>query len=119
VVKIPKTQRRYRRLTIQLEVEYRVGADLWKAQATTLGAGGLFIATRNPFDAGTRLSLRFTLPGGNVEHHLDGRVVWCHAPGDDPPGQTFGMGIAFDRPAGDPALVAELEALAKTLPEAP
>ena len=117
-VRISKTRRRYRRLTVSLEVEYQVGVELWKAKATTLGAGGLFIATRNPFDAGTRLSLRFRLPGGRVEHDLDGRVVWCHAPGDDPPSQTCGMGVAFDRPAGAPELVAELEALAEILPEA-
>ena len=119
MVQIPKLRRRYRRLTVQLEVEYRVGAELWKARATTLGAVGLFISTRNPFEPGTRLSLRFMLPSGLVEHDLDGKVVWCHAPGDDPPNQTYGMGIAFDHPAGDPALVAELEALGESLPEAP
>ena len=118
MVQIPRVRRRYRRLTVQLEVSYQVAAEHWKAQATTLGAGGLFIATRTPFDPGTRLTVRFRLPGFETEHDLDGRVVWCHAPGDDPPGQTLGMGIAFDHPAGDPTLVAELEHLGKTLPEA-
>ena len=110
-------RRRFKRCTVRLLIDYwcegRIGSDY----ATTLGAGGLFISTRNPFDSGTRLSLRFMLPSGLVEHDLDGRVVWCHAPGDDPPDQTYGMGIAFDHPAGDPALVAELEALGESLPE--
>ena len=97
-VQIPRVRRRYRRLTVQLDVEYQVGADVWKAQATTLGAGGLFITTRNPFDAGTRLRVQFRVPGFESEHDMEARVVWCHAPGDDPPGQTLGMGIAFDHP---------------------
>lgn len=119
MVKIARTRRRYRRLTVALEVEYLVGSTLTKSQATTLGAGGLFIQTNNPLPARTKLNVQFRLPGGAAQHILPGRVVWNHAPGDDPPQQTCGMGIAFDRPAGDPTLVAELDELGKTAPEAP
>ena len=47
--------------------------------ATTLGAGGLFIASDAPPPPRTRLKLRFRLPGSEDLHKLTGQVRWLQA----------------------------------------
>ena len=71
-----KNYRRFRRLTLRILVDYAAEGTMRCDYATTLGAGGLFIETDEPIDAGTRLKMRFRLPGGQDLHELEGRVVW-------------------------------------------
>ena len=86
-----RPQRRYRRLTVRVLVEYSSDAGPQTDLATTLGAGGLFVATDAPLGRGTRLHLAFRLPGTATLWKLDGRVVWS---------SESGMGVEFlDRPA--------------------
>lgn len=108
-VQRPRATRRYRRRTLRVDVEYDDGRGPRKGVATTLGAGGLFVATEDPLDEATRLRLRFSLPGGSV-HELDGRVVWANRPTDRHP-HTRGMGIEFLEPGDCAALALELETL--------
>lgn len=103
------SRRRYRRLTLRIEVEYEVGGETRRDVATTLGAGGLFVATEEPLDEGSSLLARFRLPGGSTLHEIAARVVWCHRKGDRP-SQTSGMGISFADPRNGAVLAAELEA---------
>jgi uncharacterized protein (TIGR02266 family) len=104
-----RKRRRHRRMTVRIEVEYATPQGTGRAHATTLGAGGLFIATDSPLPAGTLLAVSFALPGGAQRHRIAGRVVWCQPPGGEP-GRTPGMGIAFKDPAAANALALELEA---------
>jgi uncharacterized protein (TIGR02266 family) len=97
-------------MTLRIEVEYDVRGTARHGVATTLGAGGLFIASDEPLDEGTPLVARFRLPGGETLHEIAGRVVWTHRP-EDHPGTTPGMGIAFADPANGALLACELEAL--------
>jgi uncharacterized protein (TIGR02266 family) len=84
-------RRRYRRLTLRVVVEYSSDAGLQTELATTLGAGGLFVATDAPLAETTRLKLRFKLPGATHRWELEGRVAWADA---------SGMGVEFvDRTA--------------------
>ena len=97
-------------MTLRLEVEYDAEGETRHDIATTLGAGGLFIATESPLDEGSALMARFRLPGGSTLHEIAGRVVWNHCKGDLPE-QTSGMGIAFADPANGAVLAADLESL--------
>ncbi len=102
--------RRFRRRTVRIEVEYIAEEATRTETATTLGAGGLFIESESPPEAGSVLELRFRLPGSDICHEIQGSVVWTRRPGD--PGRHVpGMGIQFtDKPAT--ALLAhELETL--------
>lgn len=106
----PSRVRRYRRRTLHLSVEFLCRDGLRRETATTLGAGGLYIATDDPLPARESLRLRFQLPGSQQLHEIEGRVVWRKRP-EDPGDYTPGMGIEFtDRAAAD-RLARELDAL--------
>jgi type IV pilus assembly protein PilZ len=104
------SRRRYRRMTLRIEVEYDAQGSTRKGIATTLGAGGLFIASDEPLEEGTLLVARFRLPRGETLHQVAGRVAWTHRR-EDHPNTSPGMGIAFADPANGALLACELEAL--------
>lgn len=96
-------RRRYHRLTVRLEVAWRVEPEgsVEVGLATTLGAGGLFIPSPRPLVPGTQIRVRLVLPGQYAVHDLPGEVVWANEP-DTPgvPASGRGMGVAFrDRAA--------------------
>ena len=105
------SRRRYRRMTVRLRAVYLHAGVSHAAIATTLGAGGLFVATDEPLPRGSELRIAFCVPGSLRSHELDARVVWSHRPGD--PGQPggHGMGLAFTNPAACATLAHELDAL--------
>jgi uncharacterized protein (TIGR02266 family) len=87
-------RRRYRRLTVRVMVEYESDDGRRCDPATTLGAGGLFIATESPLAEGTRLQLCFRLPDAEERWKIEGKVVW--AQGREAAGtHACGMGIEF------------------------
>lgn len=104
-------KRRFRRRTVRVRVDYRIGAELRSEWATTLGAGGMFIETEQPTVAGARLKARFQLPGGEAPHEIEGRVVWTMGPGADAasPARTPGIGIEFTDAVATARLARELE----------
>lgn len=109
-------RRRYRRMTVRIVVDYATTDGTRSAEATTLGAGGLFIATDVPAAPGSVVAVSFTLPGGSRRHRIAGHVVWSQSPDGD--GQrTAGMGIAFKNPAASAALALELEGFASSSEE--
>jgi uncharacterized protein (TIGR02266 family) len=112
-VSLRDARRRYRRMTVRLQAVYEHAGTAHEAVATTLGAGGLFVATDAPLVQGSQLRIRFCVPGGSRLHSLDARVVWAHRPGD-PGQQGHGMGLAFTNPAACAALALELAALPLT-----
>lgn len=97
-------------MTLRVEIEYEAEGATCRAVATTLGAGGLFIATEDPLEVGTSLRTRFRLTEDSILHEIAGRVVWNHRK-EDLPAQTCGMGICFADPANGAVLAAELEAI--------
>lgn len=96
-------------MTVRLRAIYLHDGVEREAVATTLGAGGLFVASDEPLARGTTLTIRFQLPGGVREHELDARVVWTHRPGD-PGSQGHGMGLAFTNAQQCATLATELDA---------
>ena len=109
-MKRPKQTRHYRRRTVRVRVEYDGVGGPRQAVATTLGAGGMFVATDEPLPEHTLLELRFRLEAGGALHEIEGRVVWVNRPGDDH-AHTRGMGIEFGNPATRSLLAQELEGL--------
>jgi uncharacterized protein (TIGR02266 family) len=101
-----KPNRRYPRLTLRVEVEIEAPGHREAATATTLGAGGLFVATSTPMRRHTPLVVRFRLPGEDSELCLDAHVAWCKDPGSE---GAPGLGLAFDDPDSRSALATLLE----------
>lgn len=91
-----------------MNVEYDTAEGMQHAVATTLGAGGMFVATEEPLPVQTPLKLRFRLEAGGALHEIEGHVVWANRP-EDAHGHTCGMGIEFGDPAARSALAWELE----------
>jgi uncharacterized protein (TIGR02266 family) len=89
-----------------VEVEIEAPGHREAATATTLGAGGLFVATPTPLPRHTPLVVRFCLPGEDRVLRFDSHVAWHKEPGSD---GTPGMGLAFDDPDSRAALAALLE----------
>ena len=108
----PRTEtiRRYRRRTVRVAVEYAGTFGHARAVATTLGAGGMFIASEAPLPTGTRFTVRFSLPGTHSVHEIPAHVVWSNTSADAN-GSGVGMGIAFDDRRACASLAIALETL--------
>jgi uncharacterized protein (TIGR02266 family) len=101
-----KPTRRYPRLTLRVEVVIEAPGYRESATATTLGAGGLFVANAAPIPRRTPLVVRFRLPGEHSELRFDAHVAWCKEPGSQ---GTPGMGLSFDDPDSRAVLAALLD----------
>jgi len=109
----PDEQRRFRRRMVHMLIDYITPESVRCEYATTLAAGGLFIETEEPLPVGTRLKLRFALPGGETLHVIEGRVARVQAPGL--PATTLeppGLGIEFCDAHASAQLARELDDLA-------
>ncbi len=106
-----RNKRRYPRMTVRIEVRYQAGTEIRSDVATTLGAGGVFIATEDPIAMGKSLKLDFRLREGGVGHLIEGRVSWsCRQPVR---GGQAGFGVQFTNAPAIAALAKELEDLAR------
>jgi len=103
-----RERRQFRRRTVRVLVEYLSDAGLCCETATTLGAGGMFIETAQPLPKGSDIKLRFQLPGSEIRHEIQGKVVWAHHPSGD---SATGMGIEFRDRAASARLALELQNL--------
>ena len=103
-------QRRCRRRTVCVLVEYVSDAGVCCDTATTLGAGGMFIQTDAPLPIDSTIKLSFQLPGGSLRHEFEGRVVWANRPSSDASGAS-GMGIGWSDPRASQRLANEIEHL--------
>jgi uncharacterized protein (TIGR02266 family) len=76
------------RMILGIPVQYRFGNTIAAALTLNLSHGGVAIRTTSPLDAGTRLRVRFKLPGSGGDIDVEGRVAWSH--------RRVGMGIQFE-----------------------
>jgi Tfp pilus assembly protein PilZ len=100
-----RLRRRYPRLTLRVDVVIELVSERITATATTLGAGGLFVATAAPLPTHTPLAVRFHLPGDDTELCLDGHVAWSRPTS----AASAGLGIAFDDADARADLAARLD----------
>ncbi len=81
--------RKTERLEQSIEVHYRAAEEFLKAYSKNIGGGGLFIKSHDLLPVGTKLDLKFTLPGEELPFHTHGKVIWLKEDGEK------GMGVQF------------------------
>jgi uncharacterized protein (TIGR02266 family) len=85
------------RAVIDVAVDFETDGLYLYAYLTDLSARGVFIMTNEPYPRGTRLKLRFELPGEEkTPIVVDGDVRWIRDPRSATPQNPSGMGVQFD-----------------------
>jgi len=77
------------RIPVEMWVEESTERELYFQRGANISAGGLYLQQTIPHPQGTRVNLRFTLPGETNPVQVRGEIVNVSA--DDP----LGMGVKF------------------------
>jgi uncharacterized protein (TIGR02266 family) len=88
----PSERRSEHRVPFETDVTLHADGQLLNGLTSDVSICGIFVATFRPLPVGTRLSLRFRLPSGDVA--ATGEVRWTRRAR---PGIVAGMGIEFLR----------------------
>lgn len=92
----PVSERRiHERVDVEWSVDCETEETFLYASITNISEMGIFVATHEPLEVGTRLTLRFALPGEESPFILLGQVQWVNPIrmlSDNP---NPGMGIRF------------------------
>ena len=92
----PVSERRiYERVDVEWSVDCETEQTFLYASITNISEMGIFVATHEPLEVGTRLTLRFAMPGEQSPFILLGQVQWVNPIrmlSDNP---NPGMGIRF------------------------
>jgi type IV pilus assembly protein PilZ len=92
----PVSERRsYERIDVEWSVDCETEQTFLYASITNISEMGIFVATHEPLEVGTRLTLRFAVPGQESPFILLGQVAWVNPIrllSDNP---NPGMGIRF------------------------
>lgn len=76
------------RVALGIPIQYRVANTVTAAQTINLSRGGVAIRTTNPLEAGSKVSVRFRMPGSRRDIDAEGRVAWSD--------RRVGMGVQFE-----------------------
>lgn len=76
------------RVVLAIPVQYRFGNTIAAALTLNLSHGGIAVRTTNPLDAGTKIKVRFRMPGSKRDIDAEGRVAWSD--------RRVGMGVQFE-----------------------
>ena len=76
------------RVTLDLPVAFRFADTIATAPTLNLSKGGLGVRTMTPLEAGTKVHVRFRLPGSLHDLNADSRVAWSD--------HRAGMGLQFE-----------------------
>ena len=76
------------RVTLDLPVAFRFADTIATAPTLNLSKGGLAVRTMTPVDAGTKVHVRFRLPGSRRDIDANSRVAWSD--------HRAGMGLQFE-----------------------
>jgi uncharacterized protein (TIGR02266 family) len=86
------------RAVLGMPVQYRFGNTIAAALTLNLSHGGIAIRATSPLDAGSKIRVRFRMPGTRNEIEAEGRVVWSD--------RRVGMGIQFESvPPADQSVI--------------
>ena len=77
------------RVVLGIPVAYRSGDTITAVLTLNLSKGGIGIRTMSPLPEGTRVRLRFRLPGARREIEAEARVAWSD--------RRIGMGLQFEK----------------------
>ena len=76
---VEPTRRQHPRVSVRQPMEFAVTMPFEGATMKTIGSGGLCFVTNKPVEIGTRLLLRFGIPGGTEPMNAVGVTVWAKA----------------------------------------
>jgi PilZ domain len=79
-------KRRQQRIPIDLWIECERAGELYFQRATNLSVGGAYFEKTIPLPVGTKVALKFALPGDGQEIRCGGETVTA---------QDLGMGVTF------------------------
>ena len=77
------------RVVLGIPIQYRFGNTIAAALTLNLSHGGIAIRTTSPLDGGSKVKVRFRMPGSKKDVDAEGRVAWSD--------RRVGMGIQFDK----------------------
>src|SRR5258705_6517125 len=77
------------RVVLGIPIQYRFGNTIAAALTLNLSHGGIAIRTTSPLESGTRIRVRFRMPGGTKDIDAEGRVSWSD--------RRVGMGVPFEK----------------------
>jgi uncharacterized protein (TIGR02266 family) len=106
-----KDNRKFRRVTLRILVDYQAKGGVHCDYATTLGAGGMFLQTDLPLERNDSVKVRFRVPRGETLHELEAMVTWAQPTHEDIAGNPSiaGVGLQFTSAGAKEALAKELE----------
>ena len=86
-------RREHARARYQVDVTLESESNFYNGFTEDISAGGLFVATYDTKEIGTRLTLEFTLPGRTTPISVHGEVRWLRVLNPATPDVTPGMGV--------------------------
>ena len=78
------------RVPVQIWVEEKSDRELYFQRSANLSGGGIYLENTIPHPVGTRVTLRFTLPGDSEKLEVKAEVAAAIAGEEE-----FGMGLKF------------------------
>src|SRR5689334_24974549 len=76
------------RVVLGIPIQYRYGNTIAAALTLNLSRGGIAIRTTSPLETGSKIKVRFRMPGSKRDIDAEGRVAWSD--------RRTGMGIQFE-----------------------
>jgi len=101
-------RRKHMRVGLVLKVTYNSPVDFLADYAQNVSRGGLFIATKEPFEIGERIDFEISFPGLLAPIACTGEVRWRRPAGKSNDQEPPGIGLAFVFP-GEQKPVALIE----------
>src|SRR5438093_2361807 len=77
------------RVVLGIPIQYRFGNTIAAALTLNLSHGGIAIRTTSPLESGSKIKVRFRMPGSKRDIDAEGRVAWSD--------RRAGMGIQFEK----------------------
>lgn len=83
-------RRQGNRVPVQIWVEEKTDRELYFQRSANLSTGGIYLENTIPHPVGTRVTLRFVLPGDDAKLEVKAEVAAAIAGEEE-----FGMGLKF------------------------
>ena len=77
------------RVVLGIPAQYRFGNTIAAALTLNLSHGGIAIRTTSPLEGGSKIKVRFRMPGSKKDIDIEGRVAWSD--------RRVGMGVQFEK----------------------
>jgi len=74
----PTEKRKTARAPVSVRIDYSTVDQIFWDFARNINEGGLFVESNRPLDVGTRVHLKFYLPGLKEPIETSGEVVWVN-----------------------------------------